>query len=287
MEQLYLTIGQMAELNHVTTQTLRLYDREGLLKPEFQEKSNGYRYYHLNQCAQLDMIQTMKICGMTLRQIRQQLENSSLEELHIFLQEQDRLLEEKMHQLSDSRKSIHRLCENIGQLKSLPPIGELFLEYVPERRIDTLYTEIDYFTDGYAGYERMLRRLKDHMVHHNLPLSYFLNAGTLIEKADFVRENYVAHTVFIFVDEEYPEVETVRKVPEGLRMAICADDPDKELEYAKKLYQKMQEMEYEADGDYLCEVISQLPMMANDGKRDMIYKIQIPVRRKNGKRKLI
>ena len=268
MEQLYLTIGQMAELNHVTTQTLRLYDREGLLKPEFQEKSNGYRYYHLNQCAQLDMIQTMKICGMTLRQIRQQLENSSLEELHIFLQEQDRLLEEKMHQLSDSRKSIHRLCENIGQLKSLPPIGELFLEYVPERRIDTLYTEIDYFTDGYAGYERMLRRLKDHMVHHNLPLSYFLNAGTLIEKADFVRE--------------YPEVETVRKVPEGLRMAICADDPDKELEYAKKLYQKMQEMEYEADGDYLCEVISQLPMMANDGKRDMIYKIQIPVRRKTG-----
>ena len=44
----------------------------------------------------------------------------------------------------------------------------------------------------------------------------------------------------------------------------------------------MQEMEYEADGDYLCEVISQLPMMANDGKRDMIYKIQIPVRRKTG-----
>ena len=43
MEQLYLTIGQMAELNHVTTQTLRLYDREGLLKPEFQDKSNGYR----------------------------------------------------------------------------------------------------------------------------------------------------------------------------------------------------------------------------------------------------
>ena len=63
-------------------------------------------------------------------------------------------------------------------------------------------------------------------------------------------------------------------------MSICADDPDKELEYAQKLYQKMQEMEYEADGDYLCEVISQLTMLAKDGKRNMIYKIQIPVRRK-------
>ena len=280
MDQIYLTIGQMADLNHVTTQTLRLYDREGLLKPEFQDESNGYRYYHMNQCAQLDMIQTMKICGMTLRQIRQQLENSSLEELHIFLQEQDKMLEEKMRQLSDSRKSIHRLCANIGQLKSLPPVGEIFLEYVQERRIDTLYTEIDYFTDGYAGYERMLRRFKDHMVNHNLPLSYFLNAGTLIEKEDFVREQYVAHTVFIFVDEEYPEVETVRKVPEGLMMAICADDPEKELEYAKKLYRKLQEMGSEAEGDYLFEVISQLPMIGIGGKRDMIYKIQVPVRRK-------
>ena len=28
-----LTIGQMAELNHVSEQTLRLYDREGLMKP--------------------------------------------------------------------------------------------------------------------------------------------------------------------------------------------------------------------------------------------------------------
>ena len=90
----------------------------------------------------------------------------------------------------------------------------------------------------------------------------------------------MAHTVFIFVDEEYPEVETVRKVPEGLMMAICADDPEKELEYAKKLYRKLQEMGYEAEGDYLCEVISQLPMIGIGGKRDMIYKIQVPVRRK-------
>lgn len=28
-----LSIGQMAELNHVSEQTLRLYDKEGLLVP--------------------------------------------------------------------------------------------------------------------------------------------------------------------------------------------------------------------------------------------------------------
>ncbi len=50
----YLTIGQMAELNHVSSQTLRLYDKKGLLSPAYQGESNGYRYYHVDQCERLD-----------------------------------------------------------------------------------------------------------------------------------------------------------------------------------------------------------------------------------------
>ena len=71
-----LTIGQMAELNHVSEQTLRLYDREGLMKPRYTDPATGYRYYHITQSARLDMIQTMKVYGMTLRQIRAALNNS-------------------------------------------------------------------------------------------------------------------------------------------------------------------------------------------------------------------
>lgn len=273
---LYLTIGQMAELNHVSAQTLRLYDKEGLLHPEVQDPENGYRYYHINQCAQLDLIHTMKLCGMTLRQIRQQMNNGSAQEWYALLQEQDRMLEQKQKQLSDSRKSVHRLCAALRQLSALPPMGEIFLENIPERRIDTLPTEYDSLADGYTGYERMLRLLKGHMVRQELPLSYFLNAGTLIERNDFEQERYVAHTVFIFVDEDYPEVGTQRIVPGGMVMAICADDPEKELEYAKKLHRKIREMGYAAAGDYLCEVISELPLAAA-GKEGLIYKIQVPV----------
>lgn len=54
-----LTIGQMAELNHVSEQTLRLYDREGLMKPRYTDLATGYRYYHITQSARLDMIQPM------------------------------------------------------------------------------------------------------------------------------------------------------------------------------------------------------------------------------------
>lgn len=278
MDHTYLTIGQMAALNHISAQTLRLYDREGLLKPEYSDPNNGYRYYHIDQCAQLDMIHTMKICGMTLEQIRTQFKSSSLDDLSHFLHQQDENLKQEIHRLENSRKSIARITSNLRQIKSLPPTGEIFLEYMPERRIDTTFTEIDFFTQGYSGYERMLRKLKDRMIRHDLPMSYFFNAGTLIEREDFAAETYTAHTVFIFVDEDYPQLDTLRTVPEGMVMAICANDPEDELTYARQLYQEIHRKGYQIAGDYLCEVISQFPV-PNNKNRSLIYKIQVPVRK--------
>ena len=65
-----MTIGQMARMNHISEQTLRLYDREGLLSPLGRDEKNGYRYYDIRQSAQLDMIQYMKALGMPLKEIR-------------------------------------------------------------------------------------------------------------------------------------------------------------------------------------------------------------------------
>lgn len=59
-----LTIGEMAKLNHISEQTLRLYDKMGLLQPYLTDKKNKYRYYNIKQSARLDMIQHMKSLGM-------------------------------------------------------------------------------------------------------------------------------------------------------------------------------------------------------------------------------
>ena len=51
----HLTVGEMARLNHISEQTLRLYDKRGLLSPSFRG-GNGYRYYDIKQSAVLDII---------------------------------------------------------------------------------------------------------------------------------------------------------------------------------------------------------------------------------------
>ena len=130
-----LTVGQMAELNHVSEQTLRLYDREGLLKPRFTDDRTGYRYYHILQSARLDLIQNLKVYGMTLRQIRDFLDRDDADKLRQLLRAQAARVEESMARLDGSRRAIRRAMENYKRYEAMPKNGEIFLEFIGERRI--------------------------------------------------------------------------------------------------------------------------------------------------------
>ena len=53
MQENLLKIGEMAALNHISTQALRLYAKNKLLEPEYLDENTGYRYYTV---AQLSLI---------------------------------------------------------------------------------------------------------------------------------------------------------------------------------------------------------------------------------------
>ena len=71
MQENLLKIGEMAALNHISTQALRLYAKNKLLEPEYLDENTGYRYYTVAQCAKLDLIQALKSCRLSLEQIKE------------------------------------------------------------------------------------------------------------------------------------------------------------------------------------------------------------------------
>ena len=113
-----LSIGQMAELNHVSEQTLRLYDKEGLLVPRCVDPVTGYRYYHITQSAKLDLIQNMKVYGMTLRQIRSFLDSNDPAALRALLAEQADSIEERIRQLRSITTGAMRQCRETVKFSS-------------------------------------------------------------------------------------------------------------------------------------------------------------------------
>ncbi|MGN0159659.1 MAG: MerR family transcriptional regulator [Brotaphodocola sp.] len=280
MKQKLFRIGEMAELNHVSTQTLRLYDKNKLLEPQYLDPETGYRYYTLEQCAKLDLIHALKSCRLSLEKIREIFELSSEKLLLQVLEEQTGKLTEEIYNLSVSRSNLVRIQKNLQVLHSLPPFGEVFFEYVPERKIDQQHTEFDFFAQGYAGYEKMLRHMQNYLHKHHLPPSYFINVGTIMEQKHFIKGTYSSHTAFIFVDDLYPHTDSIRILPQNMYMSVVSDDISLETEYAQRLYKEMNRHGMLSCGDYICEVLTQFPL--HDTKQ-LIYKIQIPVQRKAAK----
>ena len=82
-----LKIGEFAWLSQVTVETLRHYDRIGLLKPVHLDQFTGYRYYSLGQLPRLNRILALKDLGLPLEKIAQLLDkNISLNEIRGILE---------------------------------------------------------------------------------------------------------------------------------------------------------------------------------------------------------
>ena len=62
------TIKEFADYSRTTTETLRHYDRIGLLKP-VERATNGYRYYAPAQLELVNVIRTFQELGLSLDEI--------------------------------------------------------------------------------------------------------------------------------------------------------------------------------------------------------------------------
>ena len=271
-----LSIGQMAELNHVSEQTLRLYDKEGLLVPRCVDPVTGYRYYHIIQSAKLDLIQNMKIYGMTLRQIRSFLDSNDPAALRALLSEQAASIEERIRQLRRSQSAITRTLDNYRRYEAMPRNGEIFLEYIPERRIFRYSCDVNYFDQDESGYEYMLRQMKTNLVANNMPLSYFTNIGTIIRREHLVPDALFSNEVFLFVDED-DSSQAMETLPAASYLCLCSDEFSMEAANVRRLLDYVQTRGCEIAGDYICEVVVDFPML-DFNRRRMFYKAQIPVR---------
>lgn len=271
-----LSIGQMAELNHVSEQTLRLYDKEGLLVPRCVDPVTGYRYYHIIQSAKLDLIQNMKVYGMTLRQIRSFLDSNDPAALRALLSEQAASIEERIRQLRRSQSAITRTLDNYRRYEAMPRNGEIFLEYIPERRIFRYNCDVNYFDQDESGYEHMLRQMKTNLVANNMPLSYFTNIGTIIRREHLVPDALFSNEVFLFVDED-DSSQAMETLPAASYLCLCSNEFSMEAANVRRLLDYVQTRGCEIAGDYICEVVVDFPMLDFDRRR-MFYKAQIPVR---------
>ena len=277
MNEKYLSIGEMAKINHTTIPILRRYDKIGLLKPKYVDPDTGYRYYDIKQNARFDMIQYMKELGARHSEIKEVLDSGDANRIEAILIRKREMASREIVHLMHQKEAIDRTIESIERYRKSPKCGTLTLEYIPQRCIISMKTDINFYDHGIDTYELLLKKLKKYLMDHNVPAIYYHNAGTFLSKENFIHQNYDSDKMFVFVDPNFETEEIIEVLESQMYACIYLDDFDKEIEYATRLLKFCKDNGYTVAGDYICEVVTELNVFDTD-QRSMFLRLQVPVR---------
>jgi len=272
----FLSIGKMAALNHITVQTLRHYDKIDLLKPLHVDEETGYRYYDIKQSAILDMIQYMKSLGMSLEQIREQFRKEDIEEIQDILRKQSRNIDNEIGRLHQMKRGVEACIRSYGRYLRMPDEGAITLETIPARKVFCYDGGINIYDHGLDTYEYILRELKKQVIIADLPMVYFCNVGSILRKEMIDAGKFESSEIFVFVDDDFEDQEGIEVIPGGNYVCTYFHSFWNERESARRLFHHIDEQGYQIIGDYVCEVVVELPIFDNN-ERNMYVRLQIPV----------
>jgi DNA-binding transcriptional MerR regulator len=160
-----LRIGEFAWLGQVTVETLRHYDRIGLLKPVHLDRFTGYRYYSLDQLPRLNRVLALKDLGLPLKEIVRMLDRDvSADEIRGILEIKET---ELMEQIQEARKRLARVETRLRQivLEGKMPEYEVLLKTVDAQWIASVRETISSWDQDVVGptMSRMFEEVEEHL----------------------------------------------------------------------------------------------------------------------------
>ena len=204
----YYRIGETASLMGITPQTLRFYDKIGLVKPIKIDPRTGYRYYAYEQFHFIDRIKYLQSLGMPLDDIKEVMLSKKVERLLPFLDQQKKVLEEEekkiRHQIEmvDWYKDYFTYMERNEDAPCVMHLKERYYLQVPCYKRDLL-----------ADMEIRLAKEKSEQGIDNA--MYLRQYGYKISYDAFCKQKFRPDYYFIYLNEKVKDAPNILKLPEG------------------------------------------------------------------------
>lgn len=271
-----LKIGDFAQLNNVSIQTLRYYEKVGLIAPVWIDPTTNYRYYDINQSAVIDNIQFLKQFQFSLEEIKYMMDEAeTLTELNETIEEKKLDLSAQLEQIHQQLLDIDSFQEGALIYQEKKTTHEIELIEFPRRSILSYTIDRNIYEMSDVEYEYYLRSFKEHLVDLGLPIGRFNRVGTRMQLADFLNNQFVSKNLFVFVPHLSKEVTVL---PKGLYAVCYCHSFKEELPRLQEFKNRLVETDYYPIGDYVCEVVYE--KNKTDAKqRSMFIRMQIPVKK--------
>ncbi|MGL5100358.1 MAG: FAD-dependent oxidoreductase, partial [Fusobacteriaceae bacterium] len=131
MNKKFYLIGEIAKITGLSNKTLRHYDENNILKPDYVDPNNGYRYYSEYQILKLQNIITLKNNGFSLEEIKNRFEESSSRQLNNLFGVYKKKIEDIDLQINILEESKLRL-KNLLDEFSYSEVDKIILKSFPE-----------------------------------------------------------------------------------------------------------------------------------------------------------
>lgn len=177
----YFSIGEAAKIVHTTAETLRHYDRIGLVRPSKKDEWTNYRYYTDQDIVRLNTVRALQLMDLPLQEIKKVLEYDNLEKIVDFLAQAEVKADEKIAALQYSKSKIQLAkADYERKLQALKKTNGSFIKEIPERVIllsdtlevptlDNLWNYLSHF------YEKVTPALKEQFYFEDLAGIYTEN----------------------------------------------------------------------------------------------------------------
>ena len=207
----YFSVGEAAKIVHTTSETLRHYDRIGLVKPSKKDEWTNYRYYTEQDIVWLNTVRALQLMDLPLQEIKKVLEYDDLEKIVDFLTQAEIKADEKIKALQYSQSKIRSArADYERKLQMRQTFNGPFVKDIPERVIllsdtlaaptlDNLWNYLNHF------YEKVTPVLKERFAFEDL--------------AGIYTENGLSRLFAVCI--RYADIDGLKILPKG--KYLCAD----------------------------------------------------------------
>lgn len=267
------SIGQVAKIHNITIETLRHYDRIGLLRPSYINKETGYRYYSAKDFIILDLIKQCKSMGLSLEEIKNIIENyTSPESVLDIIGKQKVIIDKKIEELNRVKNNITFLEKRIKS--SLDEgLNKIFIKEYGEREF-IKYDNTNRFTEEFEiNLSKVLSEVERKYTYFNKELAFVISYNELKNDDNISYKNMMISFTEGMDFKEYDKL----VLPKGKYLTLNFDD---DYNHTRKYYDIIMKYIEENNIDVLGDFyeIYIITRVGSDGKEKSLGRIQMLIK---------
>lgn len=265
------SIGDVAQLFHLSVSSLRYYEKTGLLTPEKIDPDSGYRYYSTRQFEVLNTIRYLRVLDMPLPEIADFLQNKEVGRMEEKLRQQKETVVRKQQELFRiERKIEHRL----QQLQEAQEAVLDRIELVTQPECEIVWASDTLKVQGSLDMEAPIRRLEQSDAE---AVVFLGKVGIGISKEHLEEGSFASYDgIFLVLDKEDRFEGPTMTLPESLcvRVRFCGNHAQAGMQY-EKLMQYMKSHRLQVAG--FSREITMIDNGITNDPEQFITQICIPV----------